>query len=286
MIKTQYTIDETLAAMEANATLQILVASERGKYQSWSERLTDEGARMEVLRFHHQLQATWHHLTTEVKNEMGRARFYQEAFEKYVDFSEVELSLSASIHAIAERMRRDFGRGEYPFGDGSEFPVYLTSGCCEVTEQYDDLLDQNGLEYGSFEGRFFPLTDEEAKFIADDVAEVDDGYGALMGYSALYRGEKYLMPSIEISFEANNAMSRDLSLKMAYEFVTQHSSSIEETGGHIIVDADCDIDRHVIQVLIPCSYAAAVADDYNGWKSHLEEVLLPNTLEAKSSPSA
>ncbi|NTF17462.1 hypothetical protein G6L37_03445 [Agrobacterium rubi] len=282
MIKSKYTIDEVLTAMEANAILQRLIDWERGRYHLWAEQFSGDGVRMEVLRFNHQLEATWLHLPPEVKGEIGRGQFYKEVFEKYVDFAEQGLSLSASIQSVAQRISRDYSRGAYPFGDGTDSPVYLTSACCEVTEQYDDLLMQNGLAFGAFDGGFYPLTEEESKFIADDVAEVDDGYVALMGYSSLYRGKKFLMPSVEVSFDAENEMSRDLGLHMAYEFADQNVASIEEIGGHILVDADADVDKHVVQVLIPFDYAATVADDYAGWKTHLERALLPNTNPAAS----
>lgn len=179
-------------------------------------------------------------------------------------------------------------RTEFPFGDGSKEPLYLTSGTCEVTQEYDDLLDKHNLPYGEFDGSFYPLTDAEAVYIADDMLmEVADGFGALTGYSALYQGKKYLMPSIEIGWgEDFGAANADEALDFANRFKAEIENRVSETGGHVILGENEGVDRHTVKVLVPFEYAAKVASDYQEWSDHLETTLLASKVTLDDVRSA
>lgn len=75
-------------------------------------------------------------------------------------------------------------------------PQFLTNAMCESTSDKVDLFNLLGLTYGSFENEFYPLTDDEAKFIAEDVFELDNGK-VLFGYSILYKNRKWIAPCVE-----------------------------------------------------------------------------------------
>lgn len=178
----------------------------------------------------------------------------------------------------------------YPFGDGSSEPLYLTNGCCEVTHGYaEDLLKEFGLAFGEFDGDFYPLTKDEEKFIGDYMIDVADGFGALMGYSALYQRQKYLMPSIELYFGKDGAVSKEDALEYGRTLSAELKERIEPIGGHVFLDEENNKDRHLIQVLIPFEYAMANAQSFDAWKAHLEDNLLESditaTVKAASSPS-
>jgi len=175
----------------------------------------------------------------------------------------------------------------YTFGDGSTAPLYLTNGCCEPTHDYvPDLFGERGLPAGEFDGEFYPLTDAEAVYIGEDVAKTADGYLAFLGYSSLYKGEKFLMPSIEVLFGEEDEPGRE----EAHAFVRALSDDlrprIEAIGGHVFIVEDY-ADRQVIQVLVPFSYAMENASAFYEWKAHLENVLLKSdvTLQASASPA-
>jgi len=177
--------------------------------------------------------------------------------------------------------------GDYRFGDGSEELVYLTNGCCEDTGHVDAaLFAKLGLEAGEWEGEFFPLTDAELKYVYEDVADVADGFGALTGYSALYQGKKYLMPSIELYFgEGGNVGDAD-ALAFGKAYVEDVKARVEGVGGHVFLEEEHDQDRHLIQVLVPFEYAMANAKDFDGWKDHLAGTLLRSDLTVESVKAA
>ena len=175
--------------------------------------------------------------------------------------------------------------------DGSSEPLYLTNASCEVTHEYtEDLLRELGIPFSDAEDEFFyPLTKEEEKYIGHEMANVADGFGALMGYSALYQRQKYLMPCIELYFGEDGQVSKEDALEYGRSLSAELKERIEAIGGHVFMDEDNDKDRHLIQVLIPFEYAKANAQSFEGWIAHLEENLLASnlkaTVKAASSPS-
>lgn len=180
----------------------------------------------------------------------------------------------------------------YPYGDGSSEPLYLTNACCETTHDYaEDLLKKFGIPYSDAEDEFFyPLTKDEEKFIGHELADVADGFGALMGYSALYQGQKYLMPSIELYFGDDGAVTKEDALEYGQALTAEFKDRLADIGGHVFFEEEHDSDRHLIQVLVPFEYAMTKAQSFEEWKAHLEETLLASdltvTTKAASSPSA
>ncbi len=165
---------------------------------------------------------------------------------------------------------------EYRFDNGNAAPLYLTNQGCEVTENYADLLDRFSLPYGEFEGDFYPLTKAEEIYIADDMQdEIGNGIGALMGYSALYKGQKFLAPSVEVQWgEVYGASSDAEALEFAKRFVAEIEPRVSAIGGHVLLEEDMGPDRHCVQILIPFTHAQATAQDYDGWASYLTNDLL------------
>ncbi len=175
---------------------------------------------------------------------------------------------------------------DYAHGDGSNAPLYMTNGCCEVTHDYvEDLLVKFGLPAGDFEGGFYPLTKQEERYIGDDLADVADGFGALLGYSALYQGQKYLMPSIELYFGEDGAVTEEDALAYGQALKEEYSERLKAIGGHVFLEENWDNDRHLMQVLIPFDYAFANAKDLDSWTTHLEETLLATDLKATVKPT-
>jgi len=176
----------------------------------------------------------------------------------------------------------------YRFGDGSNEPVYLTNGCCESTDHVDAaLFERLGLEAGSDHGAFYPLTDRELKYIGEDYADVASGFGAHLGYSALYQGGKYLMPSIELYFGEGGNVTSEAALAYGKVFVDDVKGRISGIGGHVFLEEEHDEDRHLIQVLVPVEYVMSKTEDFDAWKAHLEDVLLKSDLavEVTDSPA-
>jgi hypothetical protein len=173
------------------------------------------------------------------------------------------------------------------FGDGSKTPVYLTNQSCEVTHDHDMLLDHFSLPYGEFDGSFYPLTKAEEIYIADDLhTEIANGFGALMGYSALYQGEKFLMPSVEVQWGEFGADTEEQALEFAKRFVAEIEPRVTAAGGHVILDDNHPEERHLVQVLLPFAYAQKTAQDYDSWSKHLTDDLLVSSVTLDDVKSA
>ena len=153
-----------------------------------------------------------------------------------------------------------------------ESPIYLTNGCCEFPHEYGWMFEGSGLECGSFDGDFYPLTEEEAAFIAEDVVSSSDGrMHALTGYSALYRGRKHIMPSIELPVGAeHDAPSSEEVRRNAEEYVAAILPKVAALEGNILIDSGID-DCVVIQILVPFS---KVRELDNQWYPMLEWLMV------------
>ncbi len=167
----------------------------------------------------------------------------------------------------------------YSFGDDSKEPLYLTNGTCEATHDYiEELLTKAGIPFGNAEGEFYPLTEDEEKFIAEDVADLGDGIEAILGYTSLYKGKKYLMPSVELCFGEGTFTTEKYALDFANELKQKFQDRISQVGGHVILSENEEYDRHVLKLLLPFDYAIAKAKNFDEWKKHLEQELLVSDL--------
>lgn len=159
--------------------------------------------------------------------------------------------------------------------------IYLTSQACEDTGNVDELkLDSLGLESGSFMDSSYPLTDTEACFIGEDVAEMA-GHLALTGYSVLIGNRKYLAPTIELNYQVWNSKEdpEEQSEKWAMdanEKLRPICQKIAEmTGGYYVWNPEAAVEfengdgRFTIEIYIPFEYAQEHANGFEQWKDHL-----------------
>ena len=165
--------------------------------------------------------------------------------------------------------------------------IYLTNGCCENAHGSEALFNRLKLDYGNFQGEFYPLTDAEVSYISEDGVPTPEGQ-AEMGYSGLYKGRKWLMPSIEVCFL--DSVERPFSeksygtegvYKTTHEakdkvdaLAAQYRPRIEALGGYVFTfyDYGPSSDRHTIQILIPFE-AAFKLGSYDKYKTWLSELL-------------
>ena len=152
---------------------------------------------------------------------------------------------------------------------GIERPVYLTNGSCENAHGTPELLAEYGLPGGSYEGEFYPLTDDEAKFIGDDLVEVYNGFEAMTGYAVLYEGRKFLAPTVEFYYGDGVSTTEQEARDACDTSVRCLAEHVGDFGGRVLVSEDDD--RINMMIMIPFEYARANAKDFEGWKQHLEE---------------
>lgn len=166
-----------------------------------------------------------------------------------------------------------------------EVPAYMTSGCCEVATVTPEDLEHLGLRYGSFDETFYPLTDEEARYIAEDYEEADDGlHGALTGYAVLYRGAKCLMPTVEIANGPDDGFPpRDEVLRDAIVYADRIRDKVVAMGGNVLVDEDQD-DRVSVMLIVPLQAAMNLGSPEK-WRQRLRWLMVdPNVPSAHREP--
>lgn len=160
--------------------------------------------------------------------------------------------------------------------------LFLTSGCCEETGQISaERLVQMGLGHGEIGGTFYPLTDDESKFIGEHLVQMGS-FQALTGYSVLFNGNKYLAPAIEIDFyrdDNRNAVVTKGQAKLENEQLHEMLKKLAAiTGGHYRWESDPALEfndedgKYVGELLIPFEYAQAHANDFESWLAHLETI--------------
>lgn len=159
-----------------------------------------------------------------------------------------------------------------------EQPIYLTNGCCEHAHSDAAMMRALRLNFGEFDGEFFPLTKEESEFIAEDLVTSEDGrMHALTGYSALYRGKKHVMPSIELPVgPEHDAPPYAQARKEAEQYITNILPKVEALGGNILLDNGFD-GCIVIQMLFPLDEVMKFKD-LDTWFARLKWIMVDPTL--------
>src|SRR5690606_19333577 len=118
--------------------------------------------------------------------------------------------------------------------------VFLTSGCCENTEHVTaDMLTALGLQNGIFNGEHYPLTQDESAYIAEEFIDLGPyKKSALIGYSALIGNRKYLVPTLEFSFDNTNPDDHSqMDAMQEYVRAQRMMAAISEaTDGHYSID--------------------------------------------------
>lgn len=160
--------------------------------------------------------------------------------------------------------------------------IFLTNQGCEDTGQIDEnRLTDLGLGYGEFDGAPYPLTDQESQFIGEDVVGIDGQY-ALLGYSVLIGNRKYLAPTIEIDYTADEDCPFSFNLDQAKEANERFRKTMERlaetTDGYFYWSAEPGIEfkegggKFVTEIFIPFEYAIKHAEDFDQWKTHLTKI--------------
>lgn len=159
---------------------------------------------------------------------------------------------------------------------------FLTSGCCEDTGDVGEHeLSRLGLQCQSFRsGHYYPLSIEEQMFVAGEYLDLDgEGLLCLMGYSALLQGVKYLVPTIEISFDESvpdtmltqpEAAERNRKAKAIATNVAKATGGFYMWRSDVSEMYDETHGRYVTELFIPLEYAKTKASGWNAWQLYLK----------------
>jgi hypothetical protein len=165
---------------------------------------------------------------------------------------------------------------DYP--NGHSDLLYLTSGCCEAANGGPALFAHYGLKHGldAF-GYFYPLTDDERRYIGEDELCLPNGFHASTAYSFLYEGRKFTGAAIEVMFGKGFTHTRDSALAAVTAYAHHITGTIDKLGGHVLYNPDNgpEGDRHTIEILIPFNKAQELAGDFETWKCELAKLIMP-----------
>ena len=173
-------------------------------------------------------------------------------------------------------------------------PVFLTSGCCESAHGSIELFRRLKLRHGWFntangsltskepqeptEEDFYPLTPPEDQYIGEDYANGPYG-GIVMAYTVLYKGKKWLAPTIQVcwlsgvfsedSYGGEVAKDYEISIKAAEALEMALRPKMEVIGGDVVLLKDDEEDRHSVMMLFPPDFAIKQAKNFEEWKKFL-----------------
>lgn len=164
--------------------------------------------------------------------------------------------------------------------------VFLTSGCCENAHGTPALMERYGLEYqAESEFGFYPLTESESKYIAEDYFEPAPFLGGMMAYSVLYNGQKYQYLDFRISFEKNTKASsyklhceQKNILKKANDYLQCALIAWEDNPTEEYENGDGE---YASGLLVPFSQIPNFADSFSDWKHFLNKIFIAANLDQK-----
>lgn len=160
---------------------------------------------------------------------------------------------------------------------------FLTNQTCEdigIVSSKD--MKQLNLPRGTFDGGFYPLTKQESAYISDEELEMAEAI-VLMGYSGIFDGKKYLIPTIEVDYSSepcdrvqpfSQAKAENERLRLVAERVATATGGF--FGWRETPEAEWDGrgGKFFICFLIPFDYAFAHAKSYDEWVVHLAQVII------------
>ena len=157
-------------------------------------------------------------------------------------------------------------------------PLTLTNAICENAWGSPELFALLGLEAGSWQDEFYPLTTAEENFISDDVVFGPQAW-AYLGYSVVYLGQKWLAPTMELDFPKEGQAPQDgeyESPEQALEIATQIQNRLEvvftEFGGQILLNQFTSDTRHELLFLVPFDHAQTFGS-LEAWKDEIKRLL-------------
>lgn len=150
-----------------------------------------------------------------------------------------------------------------------EFMV-LTNGTTEHAWGDSELLDRLGLSYQpDSPWGFYPLTTAEEKYVGEECIVLPNGFMVRLGYSCLYKGQKYLCPTIEVEPEFHTAAD-------AESYVNLIRPTIEKIGGHLLVEEHDENFSSEIRILVPFAWATANGVNFAEYKDSLARLITPS----------
>jgi hypothetical protein len=165
--------------------------------------------------------------------------------------------------------------------------IYLTNGLCEyiVNEDTEAALKAAGLDYRFENKELIPFSEEEGKYLTDDVIDRAEGFGVMLGYTVLLEGKKWFAPTTEVYYGSENNVTETQAGEITKRLEENLKDKIEAVGGRVIVELDGMPDRHVVTSLIPFEHAAEKATNLIEWVEYLESDLLNDTVAFKAGPT-
>jgi hypothetical protein len=160
--------------------------------------------------------------------------------------------------------------------------VYMTSATTEVADVTPKMLDEAGLNYSNDEQEgFYPLNEQEARFVAEDWVDVGGEFPMMLAHSVLLDGKKYLSLEDTISTDMEDEFEHSLDV----ENVKCKERAImvaEKLGGMVLwsEQPSCEWEGHrkikekdfTTAVLVDLSDVAKKHASFQGWRDELSRL--------------
>ena len=180
----------------------------------------------------------------------------------HTDHSDSDVTTQPVVDDVLERQESD--------------PVWITDNDgrdnMQVTASHMTAL---GLEFHQDYVDTLPLTKDESEvLLGGETLNKDSAYIVECGFSALYKGKKWLAPEIGFDFNPDNEAARAKALEKAKAWIEEKREEIERVGGHIVLTEDATDDEHELTVLLPFQLALEV-ENVNDWRDALAWLMRP-----------
>lgn len=144
--------------------------------------------------------------------------------------------------------------------DGQPLYVLTNQGCENTGYWTPEQFALLGLEYGEWNGESYPLTDGEATLISYKHVITPSGGELMFGYTALFQGQKWLMPSIEyMKPHRELAEERQTIEKLAAPY-----------QGRVARESEGPEDRVTMLILVPMKVVEEAFGHARAWERYLE----------------
>ena len=164
-------------------------------------------------------------------------------------------------------------------------PIYLTNASCESAHGSAALFNALGLKPGTSAGGFYPLTEDEAVYIADDAAAFNHAT-LLFGYSVLLDGQKWLAPAVEFHYRDRHdpgAPLTDDAAAFARAFCAEIAAAMAKDGGRILLELDGGPAHHTVNLFFPFPTARRHRT-WKQWRRHVNALVDAAYQNANRTP--
>ena len=256
---------------------QAIGAAEAAEADGSADQQTDASTPKEIA------QILTDAITADVWDDDAAARRDADAVQEMAGIKQAMLQAASILRTMKTT---DVDAAPKPSDASSDEPAWTTDVEADVIYGVTrEDLEGLGLRYGMQDGEWLPLTDEEFSYLQPGWPGATDrnfmwtpdgnGLEVRMGQSCVWKGQKWLVPSIEFAFD-DEPTGRTRARAELDRYVRDLGPMLDQLGGSIVVNADATDYAHEIDVFIPMELAISF-DSTENWAKALAWLLCPTS---------